>query len=60
MPYSVVSVKLTDGQLKKFKSKSAKECGATITLKPAQIADGKHTISLTDRQIKHFSDSVMH
>ena len=58
MSYSVVSVELTDGQLKKLKSKSAKECGTTITLKPTQMAGGKHTISLTDRQIKHFSDAL--
>ena len=56
MPYSVVSVKLTDGQVKKLKSKSAKECGTTITLKPAQMSVGTHNISLTDRQIKQFDD----
>ena len=58
MPYSVVSVKLTDGQVNKLKSKSAKECGTTITLKPAQMTGGTHKISLTDRQIKHFNDAV--
>ena len=58
MPYSVVSVKLTDDQLKKLKSKSAKECGTTITLKPSQMAGGTHKISLTDRPIKHFNDAL--
>ena len=46
MPYSVVSVKLTDGQVKKLQSKSAKECGTTIPLKPAQMTGGTHKISL--------------
>ena len=58
MPYSVVNVKLSDGQVKKLKSKSAKECGTTITLKPAQMSGGTHKISLTDRQIKHFNDAL--
>ena len=58
MPFSVVIVKLTDGQVKKLKSKSAKECGTTITLKPAQMSGGTHKISLTDRQIKHFNDPL--
>ena len=58
MSYSVVGVELTDGQLKKLKSKSAKECGTTITLKPTQMAGCKHKISLTDRLIKHFNDAL--
>ena len=58
MPYNVVSVKLTDGQIKKLRSKSAKECGTTITLKPEQMSGGTHKISLTDRQIKHFNDAL--
>ena len=57
MPYSVVNVQLTDGQVKKLKSKSAKECGTTITLKPAQMSGGSHKLSLTDRQVKHFNDA---
>ena len=52
MPYSVVSVKLSDGQVKKLKSKSTTESGTTITLKPAQMSCGTHKISLTDRQKK--------
>jgi len=58
MPYSVVSVKLTDGQVKKLKSKSAKECGTTITLNPTQMSGVAHKISLTNRQIKHFNDAL--
>ena len=58
MSYSVVSVTLTDGQVKKLKSKSAKQCGTTITLKPTQMAGGNHKISLTTRQIKHFNDAM--
>jgi hypothetical protein len=58
MPYSFVSVSLTDGQVKKLRSKSAKECGTTITLKPSQMTGGTHKISLTDRQIKHFNDAM--
>ena len=58
MTYSVVSVKLTDGQVKKLRSKSARECGTTITLKPAQMSSGTHKISLTERQIKHFNDAL--
>ena len=58
MPYSAVSVSLTDGQVKKLRSKSAKEYGTTITLKPSQMSGGTHTISLTDRQIKHFNDAM--
>ena len=58
MSYSVVSVELTDCQLKKLKSKSAKEYGTTITLKPTHMAGSKHKISLTDRQIKHFNDAL--
>ena len=45
MPYSVVNVKLTDGQVNKLKSEFAKESGTTITLKPSQMAGGKHKIS---------------
>ena len=58
MTYSVISVSLTDGQVKKLRSKSAKECGTTVTLKPAQMSGGTHKISLTDRQIKHFNDAL--
>ncbi|KAL3887227.1 hypothetical protein ACJMK2_027174 [Sinanodonta woodiana] len=57
MSYSVVNVSLTDGQVKKLKSKSAKESGTTITLKPSQMTGGNHKIALTDRQIKHFNDA---
>ncbi len=58
MTYSIVNVQLTDGQVKKLKSKSAKECGTTITLKPTQMSGGAHKLSLTDRQIKHFNDAL--
>jgi len=58
MPYSSVIVQLTDGQVKKLKSKSAKECGTTITLNPTQMSGGAHKISLTDRQIKHFNNAL--
>lgn len=58
MSYSVVSVELTDGQVKKLRSKSAKQCGTTITLKPSQMAGGNHKISLTARQIKHFNNAM--
>jgi len=58
MTYSVVIVQLTDGQVKKLKSKSAKECGTTITLKPVKMSGGRYKISLTDRQIKHFNDAL--
>jgi hypothetical protein len=58
MPYSFVSVNLTDGQVKKLRSKSAKECGTAITLKPSQMTGGTHKLSLTDRQIKHFNDAL--
>ena len=58
MSYSVVSVTLTSGQLKKLQSKSAKQCGTTVTLKPNQMAGGPNKISLTTRQIKHFNDPL--
>jgi hypothetical protein len=58
MSYSTINVSLTDGQVKKLRSKSAKEAGTTITLKPSQMTGGTHKISLTDRQIKHFNDAL--
>jgi len=58
MSYSTVSVSLTDGQIKKLKSKSAKECGTTITLKPSQMSGGNNKISLTKTQVKHFNDAM--
>jgi len=58
MSYSVVNVTLTDGQIKKLRSKSAKQCGTTVTLKPTQMVGGNHKISLTTRQIKHFNDAM--
>ncbi len=57
-PYNVVNVQLTDGQVKKLKSKLAKDCGTTITLKPTQMSGGANKLSLTDRQIKHFNDAL--
>ena len=50
MSYEYVKVKLTDGQIKKLKSKSAKECGTTIMLKSEQMNKGEHKLSLTTRQ----------
>jgi len=58
MSYSTVSVSLTQGQIKKLQSKSAKECGTTITLKPSQMSGGNNKISLTKTQIKHFNDAM--
>ena len=60
MSYSVVNVTLTDGQLKKLRSKSAKQCGTTVTLTRSQMAGGNHKISLTARQLKHFNDALKH
>ena len=60
MSYSVVNVTLTDGQLKKLRSKSARQCGTTVTLSRSQMAGGNHKISLTARQLKHFNDALKH
>ena len=58
MSYSVVSVSLTQGQVKKLKSKSAKERGIAITLKRAQMSGGNNKIALTKTQVKHFNDAL--
>jgi len=58
MSYSVVSVTLTSGQIKKLQSNSAKECGVSITLKPTQMSGGSNKISLTKTQLKHFNDAM--
>ena len=50
MSYTYIAVKLFPGQINKLKSKSAKECGTTITLKPSQMNTGEHKLSLTARK----------
>jgi hypothetical protein len=57
MSYSNINVSLTPGQLKKLQSKSAKQCGTTITLKPNQMNGGANKLPLTTRQVKHFNDA---
>ena len=57
MSYENVKVALTEGQVKKLQSKSAKESGTTITLKPSQMGTGEHKLSLTARQKKHYDDA---
>ncbi len=59
MTYSIVNAQLTNGQVKKLQSKSAKECGVSITLKPAQMSGGQHKLSLTATQMKHYNDAAM-
>ncbi len=58
MTYSIVNAQLTAGQIKKLQSKSAKECGVSITLKPAQMSTGQHKLSLTATQIKHYNNAL--
>ena len=48
--YITVNANLSPGQINKLKSKSAKEYGATITLKPSQMNTGGHTLLLTTTQ----------
>ena len=57
MSYENVKVALTEGQVKKLKSKSAKENGTTILIKPSQMGTGEHKLSLTARQKKHYDDA---
>ena len=49
MSYTYVTVRLSPGQNNKLKSKSAKECGTTMTLKPSQMNTGENKLSLTSR-----------
>ena len=58
MSYTHVTVKLSPGQINKLKAKTAKECGTTITLKPAQMNTGEHKLSLTATQKKHYDGAV--
>ena len=54
MPYTYVTVALSSTQIKKLKSKSAKENGTSITLKPSQMNTGTHKLSLTASQKKRY------
>ena len=57
MPYTYVTVALSSTQIKKLKSKSAKENGTSITLKPAQMNTGTHKLSLTESQKKRYDNA---
>ena len=55
MPYTYVTVALSPTQIKKLKSKSAKQNGTSITLKPIQMNTGTHKLSLTATQARRYS-----
>jgi len=58
MSYNVINVSLSEGQVKKLSSKTAKECGTTIMLKAGKMGSGEHKISLTDTQLNQFNKSL--
>ena len=53
MSYNAINVTLTPGQIKKIQSKSAQQCGTTITLKHNEMIGGSNKLSLTNTQVKH-------